>query len=351
MFASFKQTAVALCIGALGSGASAEVTLVSNTAAAGGPIGMTATSLVEYAAERDIANIQLKDGQTATNYIPALAEGKIDIAGGPFILPFMLSKGVGPFQSYGPEKGAELAENIQLLYPFTLAIFTMYAYDAKGISGWDDMKGLKVLNGPPRGAATQNSRALVQLFGGLNSENDYESVTVSWNQMASAIIDGTADAAVIPATFPGPRVTQASAAGAMTLYSIPKENFESEAGQRLLNKPGSVAFTAPASQIQEALGDGWSINTEDDTYRAMAAVGGEYVNSSMDEELAYQLTRAHIENIEAFVQRAPFLQTLNYGNLDPKIAGLCGPNPVKFHPGAVRAWEEAGVVVADCAKP
>lgn len=348
---TIRQSALAVCAALIGTGASAEVTLVSNTAAAGGPIGMTATSLVEYASERGIANIQLKDGQTATNYIPALAEGKIDIAGGPFILPFMLSKGVGPFQNYGPEKGAELADNIQLLYPFTLAIFTMYAYDAKGISGWDDLTGLKVLNGPPRGAATQNSRALVQLFGGLNSDADYESVTVSWNQMASAIIDGTADAAVIPSTFPGPRVTQASAAGAMTLYSIPKEAFESEAGQRLLNKPGSVAFSAPASQIKDALGDGWTINTKDDTYRAMAAVGGEYVNAKMDEELAYQLTRAHIENLDDFVQRAPFLQSLNYGNLDPKVAGLCGPNPVKFHPGAVRAWEEAGIAIADCAKP
>ena len=282
MLISIRQSVLAVCAAFIGTVASGDVTLVSNTAAAGGPIGMTATSLVEYASERGIANIQLKDGQTATNYIPALAEGKIDIAGGPFILPFKLSKGEGPFQSYGAEKGADLANNIRLLYPFTLAVFTMYAYDAKGISGWDDLKGLKILNGPPRGAATQNSRALLQVFGGLNSEKDYESVTVSWNQMASAIIDGTADAAVVPATFPGPRVTQASAAGAMTLYSIPKDAFESDIGKRLLNKPGSVAFAVPASEIQDALGDGWSIKTEDDTFRAMAAVGGEYVNSRMD---------------------------------------------------------------------
>jgi len=48
---------------------------------------------------------------------------------------------------------------------------------------------------------------------------------------------------------------------------------------------------------------------------------------------------------------APFMSTLNYGVLDPKVAGLCGANPLKFHPGAVRAWEEAGYTVPDCAKP
>lgn len=39
----------------------------------------------------------------------------------------------------------------------------MYANNAKGISGWDDLKGRKILNGPPRGAATGNSRALAHL--------------------------------------------------------------------------------------------------------------------------------------------------------------------------------------------
>ena len=40
-----------------------------------------------------------------------------------------------------------------------------------------------------------------------------------------------------------------------------------------------------------------------------------------------------------------------FGVIDKKTAGLCGANPVKFHPGAVRAWEEAGHSVPECAKP
>ena len=57
---------------------------------------------------------------------------------------------------------------------------------------------------------------------------------------------------------------------------------------------------------------------------------------------------SHLDEIKSL---APFMSTLNYGEIDPKVAGLCGPNPVKFHPGAVRAWEEAGYKIADCAKP
>jgi TRAP transporter TAXI family solute receptor len=345
------KSAVVLSAALATSTAFAQENLTSNTAGAGTAVGLTATALVEYASDRGIANIQLKDGQTGTNYIQALAEGKIDIANGPFILPFLLTRAAGPYASLGKEKGAEIGQNIQLLYPYTLSIFSMYAYDAKGIKGWDDLAGRKVLNGPPRGAAVNNSRALIQLFGGLKADADYESITVNWNQAAAAIIDGTADVAVIPVAFPGPRVTRAGAAGAMTLYSLPKDKFETEAAQKLLNKPGSVAYSIPAADARAGLGDGWTVLTEDDTFRGMAVTGGDFVNRSMDEETAYQLTKAHIENLDAHKALAPFMATLNFGVLDPKVAGLCGPNPVKFHPGAVRAWEEAGQTVPDCAKP
>jgi len=342
---------VTFVMAATATTAMAQENLTSNTAGAGTTAGLTATALVEYASDRGIANIQLKDGQTGTNYIQALAEGKIDIANGPFILPFLLQRAAGPYASLGKEKGAELGPNIQLLYPYTLSIFSMYAYDTKGIEGWQDLKGRKVLNGPPRGAATTNSRALIQLFGGAKPEADYESVTVNWNQAASAVIDGTADAAVLPIMFPGPRVTQAGAAGAMTLYSLPKDIFESEAAQKLLNKPGSVAYTIPLADAIAGLGDGWTVKSEDDMFRGMAVTGGDMVNKSMDEEMAYQLTKAHIENLDKHKALAPFMATLNFGVLDKTLTGMCGPNPVKFHPGAVRAWEEAGQAVPDCAKP
>ena len=279
------------------------------------------------------------------------SEGKIDIASLPFVLPFVLSKAVGPYSKLDKEEAAELASNIRLLYPFTLIILTLYAYDAKGINGFDGLKGRKILNGPPRGTASLNSRSLIQLMSGLKADEDYESVTVNWNQMPAAIIDGTVDAVLVPAMFPGPRVTRASAAGAMTMWSMPKDTFEAEASQKFLNKPGSTPYIVPLADIQAAMGSGWTIISEDDKFRGKAVPGGDMVNKSMDEELAYQLTMAHIENIDSIKKLAPFMKTLNFGVMDRSVHGLCGANKVKFHPGAVRAWEESGYKVPDCAKP
>ncbi|MDP6192663.1 MAG: C4-dicarboxylate ABC transporter substrate-binding protein, partial [Paracoccaceae bacterium] len=99
----FKVAALAVTASFASASAMAEVNLVSNAAGAGTAGGLTATSLVGYAAERGIANIQLKDGQTGTKYMLALAEGKIDLASGPHVLPFLMGRGAGPYKKLGKE--------------------------------------------------------------------------------------------------------------------------------------------------------------------------------------------------------------------------------------------------------
>ena len=351
MLRTLQTALVAAAATLMASSAIAQVNLVSHAAGAGTAGGLAATGLVEFASEAGVANIQLKDGQTGTKYMLALAEGKIDIAGAPHHLPFLMGRGAGPFGKLGKERGAELAPNIQLLYPYTFSVFYMYGFSSNGINSWDDLKGKKVLQGPPQGSMPRNSRALVQLTTGFKAGEDYESVTVSMNQLANALIDGTADVAVIPGTFPGPRESQVGAAGAASALSLPKAMFESESASKLLNNVGAAPFTAPVAEIQAALGDNWTVISEDDTFRGMAMVGGDYVNASMDEEVAYQLAKAHIDNIDNLKAKAPFMAALNFGNIDASVAGLCGNNPMKFHAGAVRAWEEAGHAVPDCAKP
>ncbi len=61
MFKKLKTAAIAMTAALSASAATAEVNLTAQTAGAGTPVGLTATALVEYASERGIANIQLKD--------------------------------------------------------------------------------------------------------------------------------------------------------------------------------------------------------------------------------------------------------------------------------------------------
>ena len=44
------------------------------------------------------------------------------------------------------------------------------------------------------------------------------------------------------------------------------------------------------------------------------------------------------------------MAALNFGKIDASVAGMYGNNPMVFHRGAVRAWEEAGYDVPDWLK-
>jgi len=327
----------------------AQTNLTAETGSPGGSIYLSLSHLTEVAAKRGVANIQLADGQTLTNSVQNVAEGKTDIAGTPYILPFLLAKGRGPYSKLGAEKGAELAANLRALYPLTLGVFALYAYDSKSIDGWEGIKGKTLLNGPPRGAALTNARAIIQLTTGLKDGEGYKGIQVNWGQAVKTFMDGTVDASVLPILFPDSRITQGVSAGKMTVWSIPKDKWESEGFQKYLKAPGSAPFTLAAADA--TMPDGAKLVTDDGMFRGLATIGGDIVNKDMPFELAKALTQAHIETLDELKAKAPFAKNVGFGVVDVKKSGMCGPNPLKYHAGALAAWEEAGYKIDDCAKP
>ncbi|MBD3662836.1 C4-dicarboxylate ABC transporter substrate-binding protein [Sulfitobacter sp. TSTF-M16] len=330
----------------LATGAHAQANLTAETASPGGAVHLSPAHLTEIAGTKGIANIQLADGQTLTNSIQNVAEGKTDIAGTPYILPFLMSRGVGPYGSLGAEKGAELAGNLRAITPVTLGIFFLFAYDAKGIGGWDDIEGRTIYNGPPRGGALTNARSMIQIITGLKDGEGYTGIQTNWGQSGALIASGEPDAIVLPELFPGSRLTTAAAAGKMTGWSMPKEIYEGEAMQKYMVAPGSAPFTMNVDELSETMGDDWSFVSEDDTFRAFATIGGNVVHKDMDDTLVYDLVSAYVATMDDLKAKAPFGNSVGF---DAPMQGMCGANPVKYHPAAARAWRDAGYEVDDCA--
>ncbi len=326
----------------------AQSNLTVETVSPGGSAYLGPAHLAEVASQKGIANMQLNDSAVLTNSVQNVAEGKTDIAVMPLILPFLLSRGVGPYTSVGAEKGAELAENLRMLAPYSLGVFFLMAFDSKGVNGWEDLEGRTIANGPPRGAALNNARSLIQIIAGLKDGDGYTGKQSDWGQITAVIGDGSVDAAFLPELFPNARTTELGAGGRMTAWSIPKAAYESDGMAKYLKAPGNAGFTAPVSQINAALGESWTVISEDDTFRGMSTQGSIGVNKNMDEDMAYQLTKAFIDTLPELMAKAPFASNVGF---DDPANGVCGPSPYKYHPGAIRAWEEAGYEIPDCAKP
>ena len=341
--------AAAIAAVSLVTGAQAQTILTAETAAPNVTPGISIISLSEAAAKAGVADIQVSSGQTLTNSVQNVAEGKSDIAAAPFILPFLLSRGVGPYAGLGKETGAELASKLAVLYTYRISVQGLYAYDSSNISGWDGLEGKTIFNGPPRGAALTNARLLTKLNTGMEEGSGYTGIQVNWGQAVKTIQDGSADAFVLPMAFPDPRVTAALSSGDMTIWSVPKDVFDGEAFANVAKIPGTVPVSLAISEM--GYGDGVTIISEDDMFRGPGTVGGDVVNVSMDFDLAKALTAAFIENLdEIYRSKAPFMPNAWHGETDPELTDMCGNNPIKYHPGAVAAWEEAGFTIPDCAK-
>ena len=333
----------------LASGAHAQSILTAETAAPNTTPGISIISLSEAAAKEGVADIQVTSGQTLTNSVQNVAEGKSDIAAAPYILPFLLSRGVGPYAKLGKDTGAELAGNLAALYTYRISVQGLFAYDSAGINGWDGLEGKTIFNGPPRGAALTNARLLIKTNAGLDEGTGYTGIQVNWGQAVKTIQDGSADAFVLPMAFPDPRVTAGLSSGKMSIFSVSKEIYESDAFANVAKLPGTVSFSIPVAEM--GYGERITIVSEDDTFRGPATVGADIVNVNMDFDLAKSLTAAFIKNIEPIYHaKAPFMPGTWHGEVDPAITDMCGNNPIKYLPGAVAAWEDAGYTIPDCAK-
>ncbi|WP_416882803.1 TAXI family TRAP transporter solute-binding subunit [Marivita sp.] len=333
---------------------SAQATLTAETTTPGSTPHYIDTTFAAILESAGVATLQITEGATLTNSVQAVAEGQLDMAPAPLILPFLLSRGIGPYSGVGPEKGAELAGNIRALFFNAGSAQVLGHYNSAPIDDIRNLEGKRIWNGPPRGAALTSGRAMIQLLSGLKDGEGYEGVQNQWPDAVSTITGGGADAWTIPEGLPSGRQIALAAAGGITIYDVPSDLLNSELGQQIVAAPGHAPYSVPVEEFRKAYaGNDITVVTDDDTFDSFATAFAQIVSADMDEELAYQLTKAFLEGEERFVTsspRGPYL-AMSFGDVDGVRQGACGAVQMKMHPGAIRAFEDAGHMVADCLRP
>ena len=325
----------------------ARVKLIHMCATPDGATGVSAAYLAEVASANNIATIQTICGKTLTKTMQAVAEGKADISASPFILNFLMAKGLGPYSGLGKEKGKKYADSLQILYSYNIAMFYLVSFQTKGIDSWEKIRGKTIFNGPPRGGALTAARALIRFATGMSEGKGYTGKQVVWGSANALFLDGGVDAAVRPGNNPPTWIPQYISAGKLNIVSFPKAKFNSKGFQKFVNGPGNVPVILPISGLKFG---GAKVISEDNMFRTMSQTAGDAVNKSMSKTLAKKLTAAFIKNLGELRKKTPWAPGALYGSTDNAEMGYCKVG-VKFHPGAVEAWEEAGRKIPDCARP
>ncbi|SDH75217.1 TAXI family TRAP transporter solute-binding subunit [Alloyangia pacifica] len=334
--------------------ASAQATLTAETTTPGSTPHYIDSTLAAVLDSAGVATMQITEGATLTNSVLAVAEGRLDMTPAPLILPFLLSRGIGPYAGVGPEKGAELASDIRAIFFNAGSAQVLGYFNSNPVEDIRDMAGKRVWNGPPRGAALTSGRAMIQLLSGLKDGEGYEGIQTPWPDTVSTITGGGADVWTIPEGLPSGRQIAIAAAGGITLHDVPSDLLASELGQQIVAAPGHAPYSVPVEDFRAAYaGNDITVVTDDDTFDSFATAFGQIVPAGLDEELVYQITKAYLEGEERFITgspRGPFAR-MSFGDIDGVSQGACGAVQIKMHPGAIRAFEDAGHTVADCLRP
>lgn len=347
----FKRTLLGAALAFSPLAAMAQATLTAETTTPGSTPHYIDTTLAAVLDSAGVATMQITEGATLTNSVQAVAEGRLDMAPAPLILPFMLSKGIGPYSGVGPEEGAKLADNIRVIF-FNAGSAQMFGYyNSNPIDDIRDLSGKRIWNGPPRGAALTSGRAMIQLLSGVADGEGYEGVQNQWPDTVSAITGGGIDAWTIPEGLPSGRQIAIAAAGGITIHDVPSDLLASELGQQILNAPGHAPYSVPIDEYRAAYaGNDITVVVDDDSFDSFATAFGQIVPATMDEELVYNIVKAYLEGEDRFLNgspRGPYVR-LSFDDIDGVSQGACGAVQVKMHAGAIRAFEEAGHTIADC---
>ena len=225
--------------------ANAQATLTAETTQTGSMSHYIETTLAAVLESAGVATLQITEGAKLTNSVHAVAEGQLDMAPVPLIMPFLLSRGIELYSGIGFKKGAELAANIRVLF-FDAGSAQMFGHcNSNPVEDIRKFEGLRIWNGPPRGAVLTLGRAIFQLLSG--------------------------------------REIALAAAGGVTIFDVPSDLLASELGQLIAAAPGHAPCTVPIEEFRAAYA--WNditVVTDDDSF---ATAFGQIVPASMDEEL------------------------------------------------------------------
>ena len=226
-------------------------------------------------------------------------------------------------------KRAKLAANLRALYPYNAGGFYGYFYSNKGYKSWADFKGKSIWNGPPRGAALNNGRQTLVMAAGLADGKDYRGVQQNWGQLMTTLVDGSVDSFVIPTTFPHPYITTMTAAGKVTVLSVPKSKMESELGKRLFGVPGNIPIVINGKDL--GYKGSLTLVSEDGMLRGLGTAFTDVVHKKMSFKMVKAITAAHIETLDKLKKRAAFLSNVGLAEMNAKKSGFCGKSSLKYH--------------------
>ncbi len=185
-----------------------------------------------------------------------------------------------------------------------------------------DLIGKKVAMGPAGGGAIDMARVVWGAYG--FSVDDVKATYISYADGVSALKDGKVDAVLVQSAAPASAIQELCATNASDVVIVSVD--EGIAKEINASSPFYAYKTLPKNV--------YGVNTDSIVmYQTIMLV----CNKSMSEEMAYNITKACVQNYKDIATAQPTAK-----NFSPASAALTAP--IDSHPGAIKYFKEAGLI-------
>lgn len=203
---------------------------------------------------------------------------------------------------------------ISTIYPETCQVITL---KNKGIKSVADLKGKTVAVGAAGSGVEANARQILNAYG--ITYDDINVKYLSFAEAANSLKDGNIDAGFITAGFPTAAIQDIASQHDVVLLSIDKE----KADKLIADYPFYTKITIPAGTYP---------NQETDV-QSLAVKAMLVVTADMDEQLAYDITKAIYSNLDRLGTAHAVGKTITKESAKESMS-------IPMHPGAERYFNE-----------
>ena len=231
------------------------------------------------------------------------------------------------FQGQEPFEGRQVSELRALasIYPNAVQIVTLAD---SGISSIEDLRGKRVSVGAP-GSGTEVSAQTLLAANGITYD-DFEPQRLNFNETADALRDGDIDAGFWSVGPPTSSIMNLATTRSISVVALTTDQIAAATEV----EPTFAPYTLRAGMYDGMAEPVLTISTPNVLI----------VHADMDEELAYNITKAMFENVAELIAIHPAAN-------DTTIEFSIDATPIPFHPGALRYLEEMGATPQDHQRP
>lgn len=282
----------------------------ANTGGAYYPIGIAMADLLTNNLKIQ-TTAQTTGGAVENNTL--VNSGKADLAITQGSMAYQAVNGNNPYK--------EKMENLSLMFSgLSKGVFQVVVNENSPIKTIQDLKGKKVVLGPPGGGAIPMTEDVFNVLG--MTLDDINAVYVTYDDGTDGLSDGNYDAVVVQSAIPSSSIVQLTAANKpVRLISLDDDT---------INK---VLDKFPYYGKIEISKDKYNLDEEISTIYVSNVV---VVNNSLSEDLVYKMTKLFFENVDRIAASHPAAKDLT---LEGSVENL----PIQLHPGALKYFKEMGV--------